>query len=140
MNGLREAPQAELCGFSADLARETRPLNGPQLSVPVSLHLLPLRFSWKLDLWSFPTSIASRLFSLFSPFFYLLCMLFRIQPNHPFYLHTPYRQHTFNWRAESQMIVPLKPGPAVVTTIISPITLLYRGISTESPPPSRAGR
>lgn len=29
-------------------------------------------------------------------------------------------QHTFNWRTESQIIVSLKPGPAVATTVISP--------------------
>lgn len=45
-------------------------------------------------------------------------------------------QHTFNWRTESQIIVSLKPGPAVATTVISPYLPSSIGnLHGKSPPP-----
>lgn len=90
-------PQTRLlCGFCADLARETGPPVGPQLPVPLPciLSLVPLLISWKLDLWSFATNSAPCLFfPSLNPFF-AAHLLFRSQPNHSSYLHTPLPANT----------------------------------------------
>lgn len=69
-----------------------------------------------------PTSLLLPVFQSSSSFF-AAYFLFMIQSNHPFYLHTLLPISTPLTGTESQIIVSLKPGSAVVTAVISPYLL-----------------